>query len=376
MKWSLEIPTGWPKFADEQLEVHDQILRLSAGEIGALRSGDSARHCEVTLEPQEATPALISTLESYGFFRAPGSTRMLLDLSPFPNLDAYLASLNRKHRQQIHQASARFEAIGGRRRTVPISSLSAREIDRAYDRVFLPAFSAKGINPYGRANSRSEFYRIIGRFASTTDAWATLLETNDGVVGFSIFGVAGFPAAEQATDDVAAHWHRDVSGDESMVEFVLAHGIPEIEEVVDLSALLYLECIALAFEQGATLWSPGRDRAPCVGAYLGVRAVKRKWGATVRVTVGPQRVFFRLSTKRILADNVDLEHGECDRNGLRQVFVLLDRSARNQLLVKKAAANGRVRVVALDEPDCAYWRNWVAADRDHDVVVQAMTIES
>jgi hypothetical protein len=377
MKFSLDLRIEQPRHSDEQQQFYDDILLLEhRDELQRLGAEDIGRHIKITLQPEQVDAVTLRRLTSLGFVQLANHSNLLIDLAPFSDVDAYLGTFGRKTRHHVRQVESQFAELGGRSTLVPLDQVPPAVLDEYLSRVVVSACSARGINPYNRAATRDGFFTVLAAGVGFGgEPFALLLETADGPAGFALLSANSSGLFEKERTR-GLHWQRDLAPYEGALDFVLAHVRPDLEQTLDLTVLLYKEAIRFAIEQGLTLWSGGMETGLFAGNYLGVRAVKRKWGATSCICVGPSSMFFRLSSKRCFADNLDVEFGEVRNDSARQVFVLKDRSERNRLLVKRALGSLETRVLLFNDVDLEYWKTELSAgEPTSNVTVEPLDLD-
>jgi hypothetical protein len=298
---------------------------------------------------------------------------MLLDLAPFEGADSFVASLGRKHRHHLRQTEEKFRKQGGKATVVPLDELDPKHFEELFLKLVLPACSSLGANPYDRVATRDGFVQFLTVMAGQGELFALVLETSRGIVAVAFVAITpSISQPERAAPHVTRAWVRPVSDDETVLDFLIAHADPLQEAECDFSSLLYLRSIELALDRQCTLWSGGYERGTCAGGYLGVRAVKRHWGAApFMVFCSPHR-YLRLSHRKCLLDGLDAETSQLDGSSGIQVFVPIHRSDRNRLLLGSAAKSMPVRVVTLSETDATYWRQML----EKPAQTMAVTVES
>lgn len=366
MGWSLEVDVSTIRYPDENLEFLREVSTVTYSSAAAdLATSTYPRHLCVEVHEETLRREVERDLRERGFMHIANHARMLLDLTPFAGLEEFLASRGRKHRHHLRQTESRFREAGGTTRLLPLSEVEPALLDELFLKVILPACSSIGVNPYFRVATREGFTQMLST-GGQADLFAVILEMSGVPVAVSILTIVeGLAEGERRSDGVSRSWVREVEDDERVLEFLIAHGDPVVESEHDLSSLLYSRSIQFAFENGCTLWSGGRETGTCAGKYLGVRAAKRRWGAAPFLVFGSPHLFLRLSQRKCLQENFDIETSDRSENGGSQVFVMVSRSERNRLLLAGAAKSMPLRVLTLSERDADYWRHELEKQGDH-----------
>jgi hypothetical protein len=371
MGWSLEVEAAANRFPDENLQFLRDIGHLAYTPTAAQLTSNLAQHLRLEVREEDMSTDLERDLRGRGFIRIASTARMLLDLAPFDAFDPFLASCGRKHRHHLRQSEARFREAGGVVKLLPVGEIEPRYLDELYLKVVLPACSALGVNPFFRVATREGFTQMLST-GGAADLFVLILEMKGTPVAAAILTIVeGIPEGERIPAGTVRSWVREVSDAERTLEFLIAHGDPVVEGNHDVSSLLYSRSIQFAIETGCTLWSGGQESGTCAGKYLGVRAAKRRWGAVPFLVFSPPHMFLRLSQQKCLRDNLDIETSDRSELAAAQVFVMVNRSERNRLLLARAAKSLPLHVITLSERDADYWRNELEKHGKDTVTVEA-----